>query len=210
MSNLTNEEQSNVEISKQEQRAAFVKFLRVGLNDWLIPGGHTYAQILQMFGLSSATYPQPEEGSTYRWFQDAVFYFDENGILLAIEIWLEVPKRAKLLPKALNLTWTDYAARLTPAAFEKLVVKEMIPCLKATHMPNGDELDEPFYCLDHLPITVHFHPKGKQHLFRLDIVLYRHMPRFLFRKLWPTEHQSDPVTFRVLNAPLESVPSPEA
>lgn len=208
MPKTVNEEQSNIEASEQEQRTAFVKFLRMGLHDRLIPGGHTYAQILQMFGLSSTIYPQPTEGVTYNWFQDVVFYFDENGILLKIEIWLEVPKRDRHLPKALNLTWMDYAARLTPAAFEKLVVKEMIPCLRATHLATGVELDEPFYCLDHLAIIARFHQKGRRHLFRLDICLYRYMPHFVFRKLWPTEHQSDSVSIRILNAPVESVPNP--
>jgi hypothetical protein len=188
--------------AKQEQRTAFIKFLRMGLHDRLIPGGHTYAQILQMFDLSPAEYPQPREGVTYSWFQDVVFYFDENGILLKIEIWLKRrTKSSDSLPKAFNLTWTEYAAKLTPAAFEQLVVEEMIPCLKATHLANGVEIDEPFYCLDHLAIKARFQQTGKQHLFRLDLSLYRHMPGFVFRKLWPTEHQSDPVTFRILTAP---------
>lgn len=167
-----------------EQQSDFVQFLRQGLYDLVIPGGFTYDQIVQKFNLPP-TLERPGRGVTCAWFQDLYFWFDDNGLLASVGVRLKpTTEDARNLPKVLNLGWTGFASQLTPQTFEELIIREQIPCLKATKILD-EEIYPPIYCLDHLGLMPRFEDEDQYNLYGIDFSLMRTFPRLRYEMVWP-------------------------
>lgn len=176
------------------QYHSFVRYLKQGPPIEWRPGQVTYTELVKHFNFAPNDSSQfPKYGEF--WFQDLFFWFDANGVLASLEL-LTIPFEDHVhLPKLLNIEWTEFAHNLTPEIFEELVVKERIPCLKATKIVDED-IYPPIYCLDHLGIMPRFQEEPPYGLVRIDMCLLRSFPPLLgYQEIWPKPYSADSSTY---------------